>query len=260
MVLLPEQDYYKLRSKIVRIDYNILFALAVVDRAVSGRIYVDDIDDPKTYYIVHRYGMSLLGGVCTNEKFNQDFFNYVVNKNKTRTAVEWMQVFPTGWNEILKWPGLELNTRVNFTFDERRYRAFREKIVHDSLISIKRMSAGLFDKMTGSVTPKMFWNSFEDFDKNGIGFCLFYDNELAATSFTSFLAPGKLELGIETVPAFRSKGLAAIVCSALIDYCIENNLEPLWACRLENTSSYQLAKKLGFVVTKEMAYYKVNAN
>jgi GNAT acetyltransferase len=258
MVLLPEQDYHKLRAQIVRIDYNNLFALAVVDRVVSGRIYVDDIDDPKTYYIVHRYGMSLLGGVCTNENFNRKFLDYVTNKYKSRTAVEWMQVFPAGWNDVLKWPELELNTRVNFTFDESKYREFRGTIPGDSLISYKRMDASLFDSMNGAVTPKVFWNSFDDFNKNGVGFCLFYGNKLAATSFSSFLAPGKLELGIETVPAFRGMGLAARVCSILIDYCLENNLEPLWACRLENTSSYLLAKKLGLVVTKEMAYYKVD--
>ncbi|MEI9918116.1 MAG: GNAT family N-acetyltransferase [Bacteroidota bacterium] len=258
MILLPEQHYYKLKTHVLNVDYNNLFALAVIDRVVSGRVYVDNTEDPKTYYIVHRYGMSLLGGDHTNEEFNRTFFDYVINKDKSRTIVEWMQVYPVEWNEILRRPELELNTRVNFVFDPGRYYEFRNSLKNDNSIRIERMSAGLFDKMNGTVTPKVFWNSFEDFNKNGVGFCLFYNNELAATSFSSFLAPGKLELGIETVPGYRGRRLAERICVALLDYCLANNLEPLWACRLENTGSYVLAKKLGFVVAREMPYYRLD--
>ncbi len=258
MIILPPQHYHKLRKLVDEVDFNNLFAIAVIDRVVSGEIYVDEIDDPRTYYIVHRYGMSLLGGVHTNEKFNSRFYDHVINKHKSRTAVEWMQVFPDEWNGVLKWPELELNTRVNFIFDENAYRSFRDNMISDNSIRVERMDESLFEQMDGAVTPKVFWDSFEDFDKKGIGFCLFYNNELAATSFSSFLAPGKLEIGIETVPKFRAKGLAEKVCAVLIDYCLEHNLEPVWACRLENKGSYMLARKLGFIAVKEMAYYKIN--
>jgi hypothetical protein len=255
MILLPEKYYYKLKEHVSRVDYNNLFAVSVIDHVVSGQVFVDDVNDPQSYYIVHRYGMSLLGGRWINAEFNRWFFDHAANKDKSRKMVEWMQVFPYEWNDLLK--GLELNTRVNFVFDADRYREFRSKIGVDPLIRIERMSADLFDAMNGSVTPKVFWNSFEDFNKSGIGFCLFYDGTLAATSFSSFLAPGKLELGIETVPEFRSRGFAEIICATLIDHCLEHNLEPLWACRLENTGSYVLAKKLGFVVGRQMPYYRL---
>jgi RimJ/RimL family protein N-acetyltransferase len=98
----------------------------------------------------------------------------------------------------------------------------------------------------------------EDFKNNGVGFSLYHNGKLAATSFSSFRFKEKLELGIETAEEFRGKGLAQKVCAALIDYCIENNLEPIWACRLENTGSYKLALKLGFEPFLEIPYYRLS--
>lgn len=257
MLPLPKEHYHKLSRFIDQITFNNLFARAVINQTVSGKVYVNDITDPQTWYIVHRYGMSLLGGDHTNNEFNKKFYDYAINKEKTRSIVEWMQVFPEAWNGVLKLPGLELNTRVNFVFDLDLYLRFRGLLTEDAAIEIVPLDANLFEKMNGSVVPKVFWDSFSDFISGGKGFCLYYDRRLAATAFSSFLAPGKLEIGIETVPEFRSKGLAERVCVALIDYCLANNLEPLWACRRENIGSYQLAKKLGFVVDKEMSYYRL---
>ena len=111
--------------------------------------------------------------------------------------------------------------------------------------------------MTGSVIPKSFWDSPHDFKQKGVGFGLYYDGKLVSTAFSSFRFPGKLELGIETAEEFKGMGFGEMVCKALIEYCIEKNLEPVWACRLENTGSYRLAKKLGFVPCRELPYYKL---
>ena len=77
--------------------------------------------------------------------------------------------------------------------------------------------------MTGSVIPRNFWDSVEDFCDMGIGFSLFHKNELASTAFSSYIHGSDLELGMETIEKYRGKGFAIHVCSALIDYCIENN-------------------------------------
>ena len=112
--------------------------------------------------------------------------------------------------------------------------------------------------MQGSVTPRYFWESEDDFIENGVGFSLFEQGALAATAFSSFVHDDQLELGIETLPAFRGKGYASTVCAALLDYCIENEFEPIWSCRLENIGSYQLAQKIGFVPTIEVPYYRLS--
>jgi len=112
--------------------------------------------------------------------------------------------------------------------------------------------------MKGSVAPSSFWDSADDFFENGIGFSLFYENKLASTAFSAFIHDDKLEIGIETIEAFRGKGFVKYVCSSLIDYCLENGYEPIWSCRKENINSYKLAQKLGFEPIKEIPFYRLS--
>ena len=83
---------------------------------------------------------------------------------------------------------------------------------------------------------------------------------IASTAYSAFVAPGILEIGIETSPLYRQKGYALKVCQQLIDYCLQNKLTPVWACRLENSASYYLAQKLGFEPSLYLPYYRLAKN
>ncbi|MCX8130532.1 MAG: GNAT family N-acetyltransferase [Clostridia bacterium] len=111
--------------------------------------------------------------------------------------------------------------------------------------------------MIGYVIPKHFWKDEEHFCNTGIGFSLICDGEIAATAFSAFRYENQLEIGIETSEKYRGKGFAFRACAALIDYCMENSLEPVWACRRENEGSYKLAQKLGFVPIRSIPYYRL---
>ncbi|MCG8409826.1 MAG: GNAT family N-acetyltransferase [Bacteroidales bacterium] len=111
--------------------------------------------------------------------------------------------------------------------------------------------------MKGSVVPSNFWDNAHDFDKQGVGFSLYHNNKLATTAFSAFIFDKELELGMETTPEFRGKGYAQYACSALIDYCLINNYEPIWACSLKNVASYNLAQKLGFIPQLTLPYYRL---
>jgi RimJ/RimL family protein N-acetyltransferase len=111
--------------------------------------------------------------------------------------------------------------------------------------------------MKGTVVPSYFWNDADHFLDKSIGFTALHDGRIAATAYAAFIIDKSLEIGIETVEEFRGMKLAQVTCSSLIDYAIENNYEPIWACRLENTGSYLLAQKLGFEPTVYRPYYKL---
>ena len=55
----------------------------------------------------------------------------------------------------------------------------------------------------------------------------------------------------------RGKGCAKVVACALIDDCLRQGLEPVWACRLENVASVNLASQLGFVAGARVPYYRL---
>ena len=83
-------------------------------------------------------------------------------------------------------------------------------------------------------------------------------DEVACTAFSAFVIDQQLEIGIETADNYRGKGYAIGTCCALIDYCLENDYEPVWGCKLHNTPSYLLAQKLGFVPTIYWPFYRLN--
>ncbi len=275
MIELEKQDYPNAIGLLKNVTINSLFARAVVERHISGTVYADNKDKPTTFYVVHPYGMSLLFGNRKNSEFNSAFRDYALNKNSSRNDFEWMQIFPNEWDNVLKelfkeslikssenkrniTTGIvELNTRVNFKFNLDMYSKFKENL-NPTNGTTTNTTVDIFNSIQGSVVPSNFWNSADDFLNKGIGFSLFFDGQLACTAYSAFLMDNMLELGMETVPKFRGKGFAQHTCSQLIDYCLDNDYEPIWACRLENIGSVRLAEKLGFKSTIQIPYYRLS--
>lgn len=275
MKILSRSDYVKVCGAIYKVNFNKLFTKSVVNLNFEGKIFVDDLKNPQTFYIIHPYGMSLLVGESNNASFNKWLKDYSLNITKKRTAHEWMQAYPAEWDIVL--PDLfgealiksadnvqklesgiiERNTRINFRFDPEKF-SQSKLAISDPAINIRRTDAEVFRTMPGTVVPAHFWKSEEDFLRNGVGFSLYYNDQIASTVYSAFIMDNQLELGIETVPEFRGKGFAQLVCQSILEYCIERHLEPIWACRLENTGSYILAQKLGFVPSREIPYYRLS--
>ncbi|MHA2278941.1 MAG: GNAT family N-acetyltransferase, partial [Candidatus Kariarchaeaceae archaeon] len=251
MKQLDIDSFDKLINPLKQVTINNLFARSVVEKRISGKVYVDNIDNPETFYVVHPYGMSLLFGDSQNMDFNNRFLDYSLNINKIRNKHEWMQAYPNDWDKVLselyndrmiksaenyedKETGIiELNTRINFKFNRENYFSIKRNTLPQGF-KIVRTDRKIYKEMKGSVVPYYFWDSANDFLEYGIGYSLFFDNKLAATAYSAFIHDDKLELGIETIPEFRGKGFAKLTCSSLIDYCLENGYTPVWACRIEN--------------------------
>lgn len=278
MIELESKDYYKATMPLSYVIINTMFAEAVIRQVVPGKVYVDCIHNPHTFYVVHPYGMALLFGESDNEVFNRDLNNYITNKNKTRFNPEWLQVDPASdWIGVIDsmlnshnskvmnnedsadlndQRAIIRNTRVNFSFNRKEYLLTKELFQsHDH--EVVRMTKELFVAQTGSVNPKGFWRDAEHFLAEGIGYSLLCEGEIVSTAFSAFHNEHQLEIGIETSEAFRGKGYAYSVSSALIDYCLNHRLEPVWACRLDNEGSYKLARRLGFEVSLTIPYYRL---
>ena len=67
-----------------------------------------------------------------------------------------------------------------------------------------------------------------------------------------------IEIEVDTVPEERNKGLAAIVCAALILDCLEEGLYPSWDA--QNLTSVHLAEKLGYELDHAYTAYEVDMN
>ncbi|MCT4637557.1 MAG: GNAT family N-acetyltransferase [Bacteroidales bacterium] len=266
MKKLDTSNYSIVEPYLIKVGVNNLFARAVVEHRINGVVYVDDIDNPNTFYIEHPYGMSLLFGNTLNEVFNREFTGYIRNSDGRRDKEVWLQAYPSDWDVILKDivsaemfvdnKRVEMNTRVNFSFNREKYRVLRASLSYDDC-TVKQSGAKEYDEMPGFVVPKYFWNNADDFVQNAVGYSLYIDDKIVTTAFSAFIHDNMLELGMETCEEFRGKGYAVKACSLLIDYCLENGYEPVWACNLANTGSYKLAEKLGFEQSVTLPYYRL---
>ena len=275
MILLPVHKYSVLKEQIKEVQRNVLFARSVVEKHLSGIIYVDNVNEPRTSLIAHPYGMLLLMGDSNNIEFNDRFKSYAFNTAKIRAKHEWLITSSPEWDNVLtdlfgdslikasensgkEASGkIELNGRQNFSFNVQKYAQFEKRTIpeHDLIV---KTDAVLFEQMTGSVIPQKFWDNAKDFEASGSGYTLLHNGEIAATAFSAFVHENRLEIGIETVEKYRGNGYAELVCCKLIDECLESGFLPVWSCRSENTASVQLARKLGFETTLSFPFYRLS--
>jgi GNAT superfamily N-acetyltransferase len=156
---------------------------------------------------------------------------------------------PPGWAAVR-------HERVNFVFNPAKYHQYRSEIDLGAFC-FRNLDGILYEATDGAVVPKKFWNSAPEFAARGVGFALMLAGQAVAVSFSSFIHEGMLELGMETKPEHRKKGLGGVVCARLIDHCLEGGREPVWSCRRGNEGSYRLALKLGFEPIATLPYYEL---
>lgn len=80
MLQLESKDYFKGLPLLDHVNINTMFARAVLEHLVPGSVYVDAVHNPRAFYVVHSYGMSLLFGEAGNEAFTRGLHDYMTNQ------------------------------------------------------------------------------------------------------------------------------------------------------------------------------------
>ena len=138
MILLAPDRYSVLEKQIKEVQRNVLFFFLVIEKHVSGAIYVDNTTESRTALIAHPYGMLLLMGDSNNIEFNDRFKSYAFNTAKIRAKHEWLITSSPEWDNVLtdlfggslikktekkrkeESGTIELNARQNFSFNVQK--------------------------------------------------------------------------------------------------------------------------------------------
>ncbi len=234
------------------------FIRAVLEGLVPGRVWVDRLESPRAAHVLHGYGMSLVWGPGVNQVFS--VLGAHLRAGTYRGRDEWLQIDPRwdhlDWDKALG-EAAQRFTRVNFGFDEALFRARHNGPLLPQGWQIETMEEGGYALHDIAVTPSAFWQDFAAFTTHGAGVCAVKEGEIGALAFAATRFADWLEIGIETRQAYRGQGLARAVAVAMIEKCLAQGLTPVWACRKENTGSLRLAQSLGFVITKELPFYRL---
>ena len=98
------------------------------------------------------------------------------------------------------------------------------------------------------------FDSPEDFVQRGIGFYLEKNGTVVGAAYSSLVSSKGIEVSLFVQEDYRRQGIATILGSRLLKWCIENNAEANWDAA--NPESCKLAEKLGYIHTGEyQAYY-----
>jgi len=266
--------------------FNAYFARAVLEGRAKGAVYVDNPGLPRTAYILHPCGMSLLCGSTASATFTDALVDYMLDTARTRRGAELAQAFPDAWHGILQdrlgprllrasdpgRTGLDFAGiqslgkgrviewgRVNFEFDRAAFGCLRETALPAGL-RLERAGRAVFSPWQGPVMPRFFWDSPESFERDGVAFSVFEGKRPLCVAFSAWIVAGVLEIGIETHPDARGRGLACAACAALIRHALSRGLEPVWSTHSENRASQSLALRLGFRRTVVLPYYGLVAH
>lgn len=90
------------------------------------------------------------------------------------------------------------------------------------------------------------YRSADEFLSKGKGYCVVCGEEVAAWAFSSAVSSDEIDIGVETAEKYQHKGLALAVSTAMIQYILEQNQTPVWACHYNNIPSAKLAERSGF--------------
>ncbi len=193
--------------------------------------------------------------------------DHIINDGSTtpyhhREYMEWLQVYPPSWKDFFESPQFSPSPYLasspqesQFSKCERVNYSFKPPLIVPpplpESMTLVPVSVTLFNQLQGSVVPSKFWKDADTWQSNGaMGFCIIRHaddvDQPVSWAFSSGLIRNKLEIGIETALPYRGQGFARIVCTRLLQYCLEKGLEPIWCCRRTNVGSCKLALSLGF--------------
>lgn len=96
------------------------------------------------------------------------------------------------------------------------------------------------------------WGGVENYLARGFGMCITHEGRVVSWSLCDCVSGKRCEIGIQTDPAYRQQGLAAITAAACVRHALTNGFTEVgWHCDAENIGSWKTALKVGFVKERD---------
>ncbi len=245
MILLTPSQYNMVIEPLLNVPINILYPRAVVEkRSVQGWVYVDNIDNPQSFYIIHPCGMSLV--------FGKPLTRYP----KSYKLDEWLLSYPNIEDEDAFFDNLNSRvykyTRVHFKFNPDKYVSRREDRKEYTIVRIDRE---MFNSLKGPIIPKFYWDNADDFFNIGMGFALMRVGIPIATAFSTSVVDDKIDIAVDVNYNYRGRGFGTLMGDAMVEFCLLNNCEPVWGTFSYNHPGTRVGEKLGFDLVEQLPCY-----
>jgi len=262
---LPPSKHHIVRELFSTLSKYQPMCTSVVENAYPGKIFVDDLDHPRTAllvtYIESESGgnWGFLAGDPTNEPFNQTLNKAVFDRQviHKECPILFMTCDPEDWGGQLDTVFSPLppiwTPRYHFVSQKLEYdwrgalpNGFVVEPIDENLLRFQgiEIPPDVSDTLTKWQSAKQNHPGFGDY-----GFVTMDKTSdvpvISSWATVDFVAKGMGDLGFFTQSDFRRKGLGTIAAAAAIEYGLNDGLNQInWTCDAENVGSYSTAGKL----------------
>ena len=260
---LRKSEYAKIQPLFKELSFT-LSDDAVIKGIRPGKIYVDNVTNPKTAFVWAKPSEFCLAGYPDNDQFNSSLQHLVDEKimpellsHNIKFSVLYCSA--DAWDSKIKFIFKNQSAKKNYrwlhTFKELKV-GWKAKI--PSGFHIERIDEVFLKSKNLLNIKKVYdyiffnWNCIEDYIQKGFGFCLLYAHEIVSWCISGNNVGNKCKITIGTEEKYRNKGFASLISSIFLEHCHKDNLIPFWHCGTENLASIAVAEKMGF--EKELLY------
>lgn len=264
LTLLPTNDYSTILGLCAPFDIHLAVA-AILAGETPAQIYVNDLHTPTVALLLPWEGHRVfLAGSTTDETCIEEMRNILLElfsspKSAANPYVVIMYYASPIWESCFQ----TLCQGMETTQAMRQYYILLHALPNwqDLLPTtwrVRQVNATLLAEQQLQFLPELIEevhsesHSQEDFLTRKFGYCLQEDDMLIGWCLSEYNHGDRCEVGIETMPAYRRRGVACITASALIEHALAHGLTSIgWHCWSTNIASGSLARKLGGTLTAE---------
>jgi len=256
MMIVPKEHFLFIKPKLTEVP---TFVCSILDGIIQGTVYAD-ASDYNTLLIHTDSGLHYVTGQTSHPRVMQNIVN--IFDESVKNGQRFTLFSPnTAWNTAIE--SYISNDKIGkihryaFSFDEVTYK--KSKTSDDCAYPIAKINNIEIQHCLefDNHYYKEYWGSVDNFNKNGIGFCVKDRERIISVAVSIFKSIEFAEIDIVTDAHYRGQGLARIVAEQFIDDCLAKRIQPRWDCDIDNNASIKLGNKLGFMNPQQYTvYYK----
>ncbi|MCG3220796.1 MAG: GNAT family N-acetyltransferase [Candidatus Heimdallarchaeota archaeon] len=267
---IEKKDYTKVKNLFSQLADEHMSVVVALEHNYPSRIFVDNLDSPRSGLIYLGKRTLGFGGKSDNENFNDklnkllenELLPLLKNELKVREVIiryddNWEDKVKSLFNDLVEHQlGNYIFSDLKYDFNKHRLPEGYEYVPIDSDL-LKREDLKNFFIVERWV--RGCYLSTEDYLSRGFGFCIIHkDVEIASVCFCNYISKDRerCEIGIITAEDHRQKGLAKNLVSYTVSHSLKLNIQRIdWQSRLSNIGSIKIADAVGFRLEKTYTGY-----
>ena len=261
---LDKKNYSEIRNLFKGLESFQPMCTTVLDGIWEGDIWVDTLEKPEAALLVTFLpaggpAWCFLAGKPESAQFIQGLNTLLFDQVGPfrNTPAFLFTCSPEDWSGYLKVIG-DPRTPVPML----RHHYLCQEMVYDwrsnlpTGFEIQSMSVDLLCKDDLQIPPQLNatlekWRSINNPRFRDFGFLMVHDNRVVSWATVDYVSEVSGDLGFETLPEFRQRGLGSTVAGAALEHALEMGIEVHWTCAADNLGSQKTAQKLGFTHDKD---------